>query len=374
MQRSIRAWVAGVTAVVASLMVTAEPAHAGKVKIKLATLAPQGSSWENLLLELGEKWKEQSNGDVELKVYSGGITGNEGDTVTKMGVGQVQAAAITIVGMRNIDPAPQAAGVPGLLTTDEEFKYVVEKMEQVWEKRLLEKGYVVLSWGDTGWIHFFAKKALRTPADAAGVKIFAWAGDPNAVEAWKASGFQPIVLSSTDMMTSLTTGMIESFAQSAIMANASRWYEQAKFMSDVPWGRLLTATLVKKEVGQDRSGPPAQAAGDGAIVRQAHQRRGHQARERLDQGHAGERPRGDPRQRRRARRVGHVRREVVAVDPGQGRARGSVRHGEEAARRVPRQQRQVSGRGRTLAVNRTHEAGWGDPVGLSCRRRRATWT
>lgn len=247
MQRSIRAWIAGVTAVVASLVVTAEPAHAGKVKIKLATLAPQGSSWENLLLELGEKWKEQSNGDVELKVYSGGVTGNEGDTVTKMGVGQVQAAAITIVGMRNIDPAPQAAGVPGLLTSDEEFKYVVEKMEAVWEKRLLEKGYVVLSWGDTGWIHFFAKKPLRTPADAAGVKIFAWAGDPNAVEAWKASGFQPVVLSSTDMMTSLTTGMIESFAQSAIMANASRWYEQAKYMTDIPWGRLLTATLVKKD-------------------------------------------------------------------------------------------------------------------------------
>jgi TRAP-type C4-dicarboxylate transport system substrate-binding protein len=147
----------------------------------------------DLLLELAEKWKEQSNGDVELKVYSGGVTGNEGDTVTKMGVGQVQAAAITIVGMRNIDPAPQAAGVPGLLTTDAEFNYVVEKMEPVWEKRLLEKGYVVLSWGDTGWIHFFAKKALHKPADAEGVKIFAWAGDPNAVEAWKASGFQPVV-------------------------------------------------------------------------------------------------------------------------------------------------------------------------------------
>ncbi|MFN7953039.1 MAG: TRAP transporter substrate-binding protein DctP [bacterium] len=247
MQRAIRAWLAGVVTVAALFVATPETAHAGKVKIKLATLAPQGSAWENLLLELAEKWKEQSNGDVELKVYSGGVTGNEGDTVTKMGVGQVQAAAITIVGMRNIDPAPQAAGVPGLLTTDAEFNYVVEKMEPVWEKRLLEKGYVVLSWGDTGWIHFFAKKALHKPADAEGVKIFAWAGDPNAVEAWKASGFQPVVLSSTDMMTSLTTGMIESFATGAIMANAARWYEQAKYMPDIPWGRLLTATLVKKD-------------------------------------------------------------------------------------------------------------------------------
>ncbi len=251
MQRSIRACLVGVMAVAASIAAAAAPAKADTVKIKLATLAPQGSAWENLLLELGEKWKDQSKDaktQVELKVYSGGVTGNEGDTVTKMGVGQVQAAAITIVGMRNIDPAPQAAGVPGLLTSDGEFNYVCEKMEPVWEKRLLDKGYVVLSWGDTGWIHFFAKKALHTPADAEGVKIFAWAGDPAAVEAWKASGFQPVVLSSTDIMTSLTTNMIESFATGAIMANAARWYEKANFyMADVPWGRLLTATLVKKE-------------------------------------------------------------------------------------------------------------------------------
>src|SRR5262245_53207057 len=83
----------------------AGPAHAGKVKVKLGTLAPDGSAWHNLLKELAEKWKTESNGDVDLKIYPGGVAGNESDMVRKMRVGQLQAAAITIIGIHDIDPA-----------------------------------------------------------------------------------------------------------------------------------------------------------------------------------------------------------------------------------------------------------------------------
>ena len=66
-----------IRALVLAAFLTAS-AHAAPVRIKLGTLAPQGSTWHQLLLEMAQKWSQASNGQVELKVYAGGTQGNEG--------------------------------------------------------------------------------------------------------------------------------------------------------------------------------------------------------------------------------------------------------------------------------------------------------
>jgi TRAP-type C4-dicarboxylate transport system substrate-binding protein len=36
--------------------------------------------------------------------------------------------------------------------------YVREKMRPAMEKKFLDKGFVVLAWGDAGWVRFFSKE------------------------------------------------------------------------------------------------------------------------------------------------------------------------------------------------------------------------
>ena len=102
-----------------ALLALAPRAGAQEVTIKLGTLAPNGSTWHNLLKEMGEKWSEASGGKVKLKVYAGGTLGNEGDMVRKMGVGQLQAAAITTVDMHEIVKEPQTLSVPMMIDSDD---------------------------------------------------------------------------------------------------------------------------------------------------------------------------------------------------------------------------------------------------------------
>src|SRR4030067_516823 len=52
-------------------------ADAGPTVIKMATLAPEGSSWHRVLLEMGEDWKKVSGGTVVLRIYPGGGAGDE---------------------------------------------------------------------------------------------------------------------------------------------------------------------------------------------------------------------------------------------------------------------------------------------------------
>jgi TRAP-type C4-dicarboxylate transport system substrate-binding protein len=225
----------------------ASTASAQEVTIKLGTLAPNGSTWHNLLKEMGERWAEASGGKVKLRIYAGGTQGNEGDMVRKMAVGQLQAAAITNVGMHDVAKEPQALSAPGMIESEAEFAAVFPQVEPQLTKLLDAKGYVPLHWSQVGFIRMFCTKPYRTPAEIADAKMFAWDGDPASVEAWKAAGFRPVVLSSTDVVPSLQTGMINCLANVPLYLLTARLFERANHMIDVPWGYLVGGTLVRKE-------------------------------------------------------------------------------------------------------------------------------
>lgn len=223
-------------------------ALAQTVTIKLGTLAPEGSSWHLLLKEMGQRWADASGGKVKLRIYPGGVAGNEGDMVRKMRLGQMNAGALTVVGLHDIEPAPQAITAPGLITTQAEWDYVFPRLWKTWEKRFMEKGFVPLMWGDTGWMYLFVKKDIKSVRELKGLKVFAWSGDPASVKAWEAAAFQPVVISSTDILPSLATGMIEGFSATTATAFTTRMYESAKYMPDLTWGHLPGGTVVTKAV------------------------------------------------------------------------------------------------------------------------------
>ncbi|BDG09304.1 TRAP transporter substrate-binding protein [Anaeromyxobacter paludicola] len=229
------------------LALLAQTARAEDVVIKLATLAPQGSTWHNLLKELADRWSQLSGGKVKLRIYAGGTQGSEGDMVRKMSVGQLQAASISAVGMHDVVKEPQALSVPGMIDSQAEFQAVFPKVEPKLDQLLEQKGYVALQWAQIGFIKFFCTKPYQTPAAMGDAKIFAWDGDPASVEAWKAAGFRPVVLSSTDMMPSLQTGMINCIANVPSYVLAARLHDRAPNMIDVNWGYLIGATLVRKD-------------------------------------------------------------------------------------------------------------------------------
>ena len=231
------------------LLAAASPASTAGAdeKIKLGTLAPNGSPWHTLLKEMGQKWSDASGGKVKLIIYPGGVVGNEGDMVKKMRIGQMQAAALTTIGLHDIAPEPQALDVPMMIDSAQTLDFVLERMQPQLEKVLLDKGYVVIGWSDVGFVRFFSTRKMASMKEFETAKVFAWEGDPASVEAWRAGGFHPVVASSTDILPSLQTGLIDTVALVPLYAFGSRVFERARYMLDVPWAALSGATVVKKE-------------------------------------------------------------------------------------------------------------------------------
>jgi TRAP-type C4-dicarboxylate transport system substrate-binding protein len=222
-------------------------AAARKVKIKLGTLAPEGTAWHNALLRIDQRWQEASGGKVRLKVYPGGVAGDEGDMVRKMRIGQLHAAMVTGIGLGRIHRATIALQVPMLIHSWEELDYIRERIGPKIEKDLESAGFVVLNWGDAGWVHFFSKKPAKTVDEFRRLKLMVWNGDPEAERIWRLSKFNPVPLSSTDVMNALQTGMVEAFGTTPLHALASQWFGLAKQMVRLNWSPLNGATVVSKK-------------------------------------------------------------------------------------------------------------------------------
>ena len=69
----------------------------------MATLAPEGTEWHGLLVEMGQEWKKVTNNDVRLRIYPGGVVGDERDMIRKIRIGQIHGAAVTTEGMTEVN-------------------------------------------------------------------------------------------------------------------------------------------------------------------------------------------------------------------------------------------------------------------------------
>ncbi len=215
--------------------------------VKMGTLAPDGSPWHQTLQIMGEKWRKISNGQVKLLIYPGGVLGDEPDMVNKMRIGQIQAVALSGAGMSTIEPGVMALQIPMMFDSYEELDYVRDRVAPKLETMIAARGYLVLNWGDAGWVHFFTTKPVTRLDDIRGLKMFTWAGDNDSLELWKANGFRAVPLAATDILTGLQTGLIEAVPTTPLYALLNQSFGIAHNMNDVKWAPLVGATVISKK-------------------------------------------------------------------------------------------------------------------------------
>ena len=97
--------------------------------IKLATLAPEGSVWTEIFNGLNSELKEKTNNGVRLKIYAGGVLGDEKDMIRKIFVGQIHGAVLTSAGLSSIFNEMDVFQIPFLFETYDEVDYVLKKMD-----------------------------------------------------------------------------------------------------------------------------------------------------------------------------------------------------------------------------------------------------
>jgi len=230
--------------VVAAISITTA---ASAQTIKLASIVPENSIWDKNIKQMGADWSKATDGRVTLTVYAGATQGDESTVLRKMRLDALQAAAFTGGGLAGIDPAFNLFNIPFFFESYDELNAVTDALTPVLAKRLEAKGFIFTNWGHGGWTQVFTKNPVKTVADLKKTKLWTSSGNDQMVQWFKANGFEPRAMSMTDIMTGLTTGMVDAVPTTPLAALLFQWYKQTPNMLDIGLTPVVGAGVVTKK-------------------------------------------------------------------------------------------------------------------------------
>jgi TRAP-type transport system periplasmic protein len=196
---------------------------------------------------MATEWNQSTGGRVSLTVFGGGSQGDEPTVLRKMRLDALQAASLTGVGLGTIDASFNVFDVPFFFESYDELNEVTEKLTPEISRRVEAKGFIFLNWGHGGWTQLFTRKPIATVADLKKARLFTSAGNDRMVQWFKANGFEPRAMAMTDIMTGLTTGMVDAVPTTPLAALLFQWYKQIPNMLDIGLAPVVGATVMTRK-------------------------------------------------------------------------------------------------------------------------------
>ncbi len=223
-------------------IVRAAPKH----KLRIATLAPVGSTWHKTFTKVAREVRTQTEGAVEIKVYAGGTMGDESAMIRKMRIGQLDGAAVTNVGLGFIDKQVLMLQLPLLFRTYEELDRVRDAMSDEFEARIEKEGFVLDgNWGDVGFAYLFSQTPVRRPDDVKKTKMWVWGSDPMTKQIVDKTGVNPVHLDLPDVLSALQTGLVDAYLNSPYGAIALQWYTKSSYVTDLKLAMMVGGSVLR---------------------------------------------------------------------------------------------------------------------------------
>ena len=201
---------------------------------KIATLSPDGSFWMVSMKGAGKKIAEQTDGRVKFRFYPGGVMGSDRSVLKKIRIGQLQGAAFPGGALATKAPNTQIYNIPLLFRSYDEVDFVREQLDVEVEDGFREAGFVNFGLAEGGFGYIMSKQQIVAADDLKKNKVWVPSDDPASQSAAVSFGVAPVVLSISDVLTGLQTGLINTVAASPIAAIALQWHTQVEYMLDVP--------------------------------------------------------------------------------------------------------------------------------------------
>jgi len=220
--------------------------QANAATFKIASIAPDGTSWMTEMRKGADEIKARTDGRVQFRFYPGGIMGNDKSVLRKIRVGQLQGGAITGGGLAEIYPEAQVYTIPFLFRDYAEVDAIRKQIDPVLLEGLKKKGYISFGISEGGFAYLMSTSRIAGIDDLAGHKVWVPEGDEVSRAAFEASNVSPVSLPLTDVLTGLQTGLIDTVAGSAIGAIALQWHTRVKYLTDAPLAYLYGTMVLQR--------------------------------------------------------------------------------------------------------------------------------
>jgi TRAP-type C4-dicarboxylate transport system substrate-binding protein len=226
------------------VFVAAARAEEAKYVIRMATAAPDGTLWARELKAFTNDVQQATHGEVRVKLYFGGIAGNELETEARMQRGQLDAVASGGMLCQQLSRSFRVMRIPGLFQSQEEAAAVLQRMRPIFDEEFHQKGYAHLGFAYMGTDVMFTRNPIRGLEDLKRARLWRWDLDEVAIAIDRAQGVPVVPLPVEDAARAYDDKQLDGFIAVPIAALAFQWYSRVKYQLPMPVGHLFGCLLV----------------------------------------------------------------------------------------------------------------------------------
>lgn len=212
--------------------------------LKIATIAPDGTSWMKLMRQAADDISKETEGRVKIKYFPGGVQGTDKSVLRKMQIRQLQGGMMSTGALAHVTNATQLYSLPFTFRNLDEIRAIRPTYDHYIADALKEQGYVLLGLSEGGFAYLMSDSPLKTSEDVRSKKVWVPEGDAISQTIFENGKVEPISLPVSDVYTSLQTGLIDTIAANPSSAIALQWHTKLKYATDFPLVFLFGMLIV----------------------------------------------------------------------------------------------------------------------------------
>lgn len=197
---------------------------------------------------MSELLEQKSGGKHKIKVFNKGALGSEKETIDQVKIGALEMTRVNISPMNGICPLTQVPTMPFLFrSVDHMRKSLDGPVGEEILKSCESAGFIGLAFYDSGARSIYAKKPIKTVADAKGLKIRVQQSDL-WVALVGAMGANATPMPYGEVYTGLKTGLIDAAENNIPSFDTAKHFEAVKIYSKTEHSMAPEMLLMSKVV------------------------------------------------------------------------------------------------------------------------------
>lgn len=212
--------------------------------LSLATLAPPGSTWARVFDAWNRELRRRSDRALQLRIYGGGVQGDEAEVVRKIRSGRLDMASVTAVGLSQIHRPALVFQMPGILSNYQQLDRAREALASDMDAGFTSSGFHMMGWADVGQARIFSTQPTITPADFATRHPFVWRDDLVLPSLYQVVRTNSVPLQLPEVLGAIQTGRVDTAITPPVPCLALQWCSRLTHMTDMPLTIVLGGTVM----------------------------------------------------------------------------------------------------------------------------------
>jgi TRAP-type C4-dicarboxylate transport system substrate-binding protein len=214
-----------------ALLVAATPAAAADVPVlRIATVAPEGTSWARELRAWARDTEQITGGKVRIKIYFGGIAGAEEVILDRIRRDQLDGAIASELCTR-LAPSMRVSRIVGVFQTRDENTYVLSRLKPLLDAEFLKKGFINFGEAGLGSELLFTREPVPDLDALKRLRLWVWASDDILPPQARAMGLKVVQTPLEEAGRAFEAGKFDGFITIPSAALAFQWTTQVRVVT-----------------------------------------------------------------------------------------------------------------------------------------------